>query len=108
MHYYNSYYQNRINEEQDFLRQGRSFSFDLVVSGKFDTFLKLPGVVNAWSKVFVSICEVGIVDGQVKPKLGSADMQIYNVVPQDDGTVKVRGLVNFNQPLNVRLSVLVM
>ena len=108
MHYYEPYYQHRINEEQEFSRQGRAYSFDLMTSGKFDAVIKLPGVVNSWSKVFVSISEIGISGGQVKPKLGSANMQVYNVVPQDDGTIMVRGFVDFNQPLNVRLSVLVM
>lgn len=108
MYYYDQYYQDRINEQQEFSRQGRAFSFDLKTRGKFDTLIHLPGVVNAWSKVFVSICEVGILSGQVKPIMGDATMHVYNVVPQDDGTIKVRGFVDFGEPLNVRLSVLVM
>jgi len=108
MNYYNPYYQDRINEQQEFSRQGRTFYFDLKRSGKFDALLSLPGVVNSWSKVFVSICEISIVGGQVKPILGDATMHVYNVVPQDDGTIQVRGFVDFGEPLNVRLSVLVM
>ncbi|MED3928599.1 hypothetical protein P4594_26500 [Priestia megaterium] len=89
-------------------RQGRAFIFDTIAHGGFERRLNLSGIVNSSSKVFVSISEIGIINGQVKPFMGSASMEVHNVVPQDDGIVIVRGNVDWNNDLNVRLSVLVM
>lgn len=124
-YYYNQYYQNGMNEQQEFLRsverplqsidydvdesrQGRAFAFDIVAHGDFRQRLNVGSFVNSSSKVFVSISEIDIFNGQVKPKMGVAKMQVYNVVPQDDGTVIVWGNVDWNRDLNVQLSVLVM
>lgn len=47
-------------------------------------------IVRRDSQVAVSITEV---DAQDTPFLGAANMWIMNVVPQDDGTITVRGHV---------------
>ena len=87
-------------------RQGRAYYYNLVGHGVFERTLNLPGV-NSTSIVVASITEVSISDGQVKPKLGSANMQIYNVVPYDDGTVGIRGKIDWPNDLNYRISVII-
>ncbi|WP_255292176.1 hypothetical protein [Bacillus thuringiensis] len=89
-------------------RQGRAYYFnDLRGRGVIERRLNLSGVVNSTSIVVASITEVGIIGGQVKPFQGSASMQIYNVVPQDDGIVIVRGHIDWGSDLNYRISVIV-
>ena len=73
----------------------------------FEKRLDLTGVVNSRSRGFVSISEVGVFDGQWKPFQGAASCEIHNVVPHDDGTVIVRGVIGWDHDINVRLSVLV-
>jgi hypothetical protein len=73
----------------------------------FEKRLDLTGVVNSRSRVFVSISEVGVFDGQWKPFQGLASCVIHNIVPHDDGTVIVRGEIGWDHDINVRLSVLV-
>ena len=73
----------------------------------FEKRLDLTGVVNSRSRVFVSISEVGVFGGQWKPFMGSASMEVHNVVPHDDGIVIVRGFIGWDSDINVRLSVLV-
>jgi hypothetical protein len=63
--------------------------------------------VNRNSKVFVSICELGVFEGVLKPFQGSASMEIHNVVPHDDGIVIVRGFIGWDTDVNARLSVFV-
>ncbi|ARW08219.1 hypothetical protein S101359_03240 [Bacillus atrophaeus] len=58
--------------------------------------------VNSNSGVFVSITEV---DGNNKPFQGAASMEVFNVVPHDDGTVIVRGRIWWDSDIRVRLSV---
>lgn len=73
----------------------------------FERRLDLTGFVNSRSQVFVSISEIGLFDGEWKPFMGSASMEVHNVVPHDDGIVIVRGNIGFDHDVNVRLSVLV-
>ncbi|PFV97155.1 hypothetical protein COL21_12580 [Bacillus thuringiensis] len=88
-------------------RQGRAYYYNnLSGHGVFERALSLPGV-NSTSIVVASITEVAIIDGQVKPKQGSASMQIYNVVPRDDGTVSIRGNIDWPNDLNYRISVII-
>ncbi|MFJ1450540.1 hypothetical protein [Bacillus halotolerans] len=124
MYYYYPHYQNNINGGQDSwsvepslqpvarsvgeFRQGRAFTFNLTGRRNFEVRLDLSGIVNSSSKVFVSISEIGIIGGQLKPFMGSASMAVQNVVPQDDGIVIVRGHIDWDSNLNFRLSVLVM
>ncbi|CAM4320136.1 hypothetical protein L1N85_15375 [Paenibacillus alkaliterrae] len=89
-------------------RAGTAFIFQTVIqAGLFQRSLNLRGVVNSSSRVFVSITEIGLIGGTLKPFQGSATMTVHNVVPQDDGIVLVRGNTGWNSPLNVRLSVVV-
>ncbi|MDQ0914703.1 hypothetical protein QFZ78_000963 [Paenibacillus sp. V4I5] len=90
-----------------FSRQGRSFIFHTIGSQGFERRLNLSGVVNSSSKVFVSICEIGLFNGRVLPFQGAASMEVHNVVPHDDGIVIVRGFIGWPSNLSVRLSVLV-
>ncbi|MGQ8815316.1 hypothetical protein [Bacillus sp. NA_165.1] len=88
-------------------RQGRAYYYNnLSGHGLFERTLNLPGV-NSTSIVVASITEVAIIDGQVKPKMGSASMQIYNVVPYDDGTIGIRGNIDWPNDLNYRISVII-
>jgi len=64
-------------------------------------------LVNSNSRVFVSICEVGVFGNQWKPFQGLASMEVHNVVPHDDGIVIVRGHIGWDADLNVRLNVFV-
>ena len=73
----------------------------------FEKRLDLTGVVNARSRVFVSISEVGVFGGQWKPFQGAASCEVHNVVPHDNGIVIVRGFIGWDRDINVRLSVLV-
>jgi hypothetical protein len=73
----------------------------------FERRLNMAGRVNSSSKVFISICELGVFGGQVKPFQGLASMEVHNVVPHDDGIVIVRGFIGWDSDINVRLSVFV-
>jgi hypothetical protein len=74
---------------------------------EFEARLNLPGLVTSRSRVFVSICELGVFGGELKPFQGAANMMIHNIVPHDDGTLIVRGFIGWNTDLNARLSVFV-
>ncbi|MEH7457141.1 hypothetical protein V7183_07825 [Bacillus sp. JJ1127] len=117
----NQYYQNRINEQQqvsvestvmpDFsepeeYRQGSAFFYGPYRGhGLIDRWLKLPGTTR-FSAVFASITELGDIDGThvLKPFQGSASMEILNVVPQDDGTIRVRVNILWDNDLWYRIS----
>ncbi|MFD9669824.1 hypothetical protein ACFWAY_51165 [Rhodococcus sp. NPDC059968] len=43
------------------------------------------------SRVFVSICELGIFGDQLKTFMGLASMSVHSVVPRDYGVVITRG-----------------
>jgi hypothetical protein len=61
-------------------------------------------IVNADSQVSVSITEIN--QGNV-PFLAEADMVIWNVVPKEDGTISVRGNVDWGSPLRCRLNFII-
>jgi hypothetical protein len=63
-----------------------------------------PVIVLANSQVSVSITEVNQDD---VPFLGSANMGILNVVPQDDGTIPVRGHVDWRSRLRCLLNFII-
>jgi hypothetical protein len=63
-----------------------------------------PVIVNAKSQVSVSITEVNQDD---VPFLAEADMVIWNVVPKDDGTISVRGKVDWHSSLRCRLNFII-
>ena len=62
--------------------------------------------VTPFSAVFASITEEGIFGGQVKPFLGAASLEIFNVVPED-GKVTVTGRIWWDSDLNYRISLVV-
>jgi hypothetical protein len=71
----------------------------------FDTRWNIPGCTPS-SVVMVSICEVGLIGGQVRPFQGAASMEVHNVVPGNN-EVRVRGFIGWETDLNVRLHFLV-
>jgi hypothetical protein len=84
-----------------------SLTFGIRGHQEFEARLNLPGLVTSRSRVFVSICELGVFGGELKPFQGAANMMIHNIVPHDDGTLIVRGFIGWNTDLNARLSVFV-
>jgi len=97
----------RTEEEPREFRIADVSSFQFADHQGFERWLDLSGIVNSRSKVFVSISEIGLFFGEWKPFMGAASCDIHNVVPQDDGIVIVRGVIGWDQDINVRLSVLV-
>jgi len=71
----------------------------------FDSRWNIPGCTPS-SIVMVSICEVGLVGGQVVPFQGAASMEVHNVVPGNN-EVRVRGFIGWETDVNVRLHFLV-
>lgn len=71
----------------------------------FDSRWNVPGCTPS-SVVMVSICETGIVGGQVVPFQGAASMEVHNIVPGNN-EVRVRGFIGWETDLNVRLHFLV-
>lgn len=67
----------------------------------FTQTIEAPGC-RPTSNAFASICEV---EPNLEPKEGSAGMKIYNVIPRHDH-IRVRGEVDWDEPLHVRVSVL--
>ena len=67
-------------------------------------FFEDPRIVNAASQVAVSITELNAAG---VPHLGNANMGILNVVPLDDGTIFVRGHVDFSSRLLCRLNFII-
>lgn len=79
---------------------------DIRGNGLFDRVFTWPaGVINRHSTVFANICEISQPQGEPLdfPFQGSATMQIYNIVPRDDGSVSIRIGVDWDSDLNVRL-----
>jgi len=65
--------------------------------------------VNRFSTVFVTLTEVRQGDnGNLDiPFLGNATMKLYNVAPLDSGQVDVRGEVDWDDDLNIKVSFVV-
>jgi hypothetical protein len=82
-------------------------TFSLTDHHGFERHLNMAPHVNSGSRVFVSISELGVFGGQVKPFQGAASMEVHNVVPHDNGVVIVRGFIGWERDLNFRLSVFV-
>lgn len=85
----------------------RSWGFTFADHKGYERQLDLTGVVNSNSTVLVSICELGVFGGQLKPFQGAASMEVHNVVPHDNGIVVVRGYIGWESDLTVQLSVFV-
>jgi hypothetical protein len=79
-----------IFSERKLIRAAGDFQLSFFFGG--------PVTVKADSQVLVSITEVSQGEGSA-PFLGEATMSIANVVPQDDGTVWVRGHVEHPEQL---------
>ncbi|RKN38324.1 hypothetical protein [Streptomyces hoynatensis] len=60
--------------------------------------------VNDFSQVAVSICEL---DANSRPFIGNARLEVYNVAPFRDGRIIVRGNVEWQSDLNVRLNYII-
>jgi hypothetical protein len=62
--------------------------------------------VDHRSQVVASICEVGRAPGGELeyPFMGSAAMQVLNVVPEDGGIVRVRFSIDWDHPLDYRMT----
>lgn len=75
------------------------------ISGRFRHIASIgTDKVNQASQVMVSITER---DAAGTPFYGDAPMEIFNVVPHDDGTVWVRAHVHSNSALRVRLNYII-
>ncbi|MFE4589796.1 hypothetical protein [Streptomyces laurentii] len=80
-----------------------TYIYNLGINGLFTLAFSVPGVTRD-SVVMVSMCEL---DGQTgAPFIGDATMTVHNVAP-DDGQVHVRGEVNWDSALSVRMYFLV-
>jgi hypothetical protein len=65
--------------------------------------------VHHRSTVFVTLTEVGQgSDGSLEwPFIGNATMKLYNVAPRDGGQVDVRGEIDWDSDLNIKVSFVV-
>lgn len=63
-----------------------------------------PVQVFADSQVSVTMTEI---DNNGTPFLGDAKMQVYNVVPQQDGTITVRFNVDWSEQLRVQFNFII-
>jgi hypothetical protein len=79
-------------------------SFDFRHHGAFQQELSF-GPVTPQSAVFVSISEIGDINGQVVPFQGAASLSIDNVVPGPQNVI-VRGSIGWDSDIDVRLFVL--
>ena len=64
--------------------------------------------VNRDSRVVASLTEVALDGAGPRPHLGDATMKVYNVAPQDNGTVLVRGEVDWDDDLDIRVSLIIL
>jgi|HubBroStandDraft_5_1064220.scaffolds.fasta_scaffold1067413_1 hypothetical protein len=60
--------------------------------------------VTPQSAVFVSISEIGVVNGQLVPLQGAASLSVDNVVPGPKNVI-VRGNIGWDSDIDVRLYV---
>ncbi len=70
----------------------------------WNIFFGSPVQVFGNSQVSVTITEV---DRNGTPFLGAATMQVYNVIPQDDGTITVKFNVDWGSPLQILLNFII-
>lgn len=82
--------------------QSQAFVRDLGIHGTFTLTFSLPGVTSN-SVVMVSMAEL---DGGNQPFIGDATMTVHNVAPGHE-SVRVRGEVDWDSDLPVRISFLV-
>jgi hypothetical protein len=79
-------------------------TFDFSHHGGFQQQLNF-GQVTPQSAVFVSISEIGVINGQLVPFQGAATLSVDNVVPGPQNVI-VRGNIGWDSDINVRLFVL--
>ncbi len=65
-----------------------------------------PGQVQVFANSQVSVTMTEI-DNNGTPFLGAATMQIFNVVPQDDGTITVKFNVDWSELLRVQFNFII-
>jgi hypothetical protein len=65
--------------------------------------------VSRFSTIFVTLTEVAQGDNGVLdiPFIGNATMKLYNVAPRDGGQVDVRGEIDWDSDLNIKVSFVV-
>lgn len=80
-----------------------AYTHDLGINGVFTLSFSVPRVTPS-SVVMVSMCELGGQPGT--PFIGDATMTVHNVAP-DNNQVHVRGEVNWDSTLSVRIYFLV-
>jgi hypothetical protein len=80
------------------------FSFDFRDHHGFERDINIG--CNADSTVLVSITEMGVFGGQLLPFQGAASMEVHNIVPHNNGVVRVRGFIGWDTDVNVRLNIL--
>ena len=84
------------------LRPASAFSYDLGIHGTFTLNFSVPGVTPS-SVVMVSMTEINA-NGQ--PFVGDATVTVHNVAP-GNGNVRLRGEVDWDSDLSVRVYFLV-
>jgi hypothetical protein len=72
----------------------------------FQTEVRVSGA-NRHSTAVAALTEVAPDSGGDVPFVAGATMKVYNVAPQDSGVVVVRGEVDWDTDLNVRVSVII-
>jgi hypothetical protein len=81
---------------------------DFTAAGRFLQHIPLTNpsvIVNNASQIAVSITEL---DSSGRPFIGDAVMEVFNVAPNDDNTLVVRGHVHFDHALSVRLNMVIL
>jgi hypothetical protein len=84
------------------------YKFDFPAGGDFEATVEIPpeeGTVRASSQVAVTITELS--GNPPAPILGSVYMNVLNVVPQNDNSVKVRGQIQFGSQIWARLNLII-
>jgi hypothetical protein len=81
---------------------------DFSASGRFLQHIPVENpavIVNSVSQIAVSITEL---DSSGRPFIGDAAMEVFNVAPNDDNTLIVRGHVHWDRALQVRLNLVIL
>jgi len=81
---------------QRIVRAHRIFQTEVGVSG-----------ANRHSTAVAALTEVAPDPGGDVPFIANATMKVYNVAPRDNGVVAVRGEIDWDDDINVRVSVII-
>ncbi len=60
--------------------------------------------VRSDSIAVASAAELGIFGGEEQPFIGNASIQVVNIAPQDNGVLRVRVNIMWDNDLNVRIN----